>query len=292
MSDVRWGEGAGARLKAARQDQGLDLGLLAAQLKVPASRLEALEAGDWQALPDGPYARGLAKAVCRVLHLPAEPVLSAMPDAASNALERVSVGLNQPFREGGATAAWPRWAAGLGVLVVLAVAVVLWWAPQWATMPWPSAEQASGVVTAEVQEATSASAQVQPQAFEPTAAASSPRAAASPTALASTPEAPAPSVSGTAGSAPTASSPPAQPTTDTRSLRIVAQQDTWLSVVDGRGQSLVARLVPAGEVVAMEPIAPVRITLGNAPGARLEWRGQVQDLSAYAQARVARLELQ
>lgn len=279
MSDVRWSEGAGARLKAARQDQGLDLGLLAAQLKVPASRLEALEAGDWQALPDGPYARGLAKAVCRVLYLPAEPVLAAMPDAASNALERVSVGLNQPFREGGATAAWPRWAVSLGVLLVLAVAVALWWAPQWATMPWAPAEQASGVVTAEVQEATSASAQVQPQALEPTA-------------LASTPEAPAPTVSGTAGSAPTASSPPAQPTTEIHSLRIVAQQDTWLSVVDGRGQSLVARLVPAGEVVALDPIAPARITLGNAPGARLEWRGQVQDLSAYAQARVARLELQ
>jgi len=35
----------------------------------------------------------------------------------------------------------------------------------------------------------------------------------------------------------------------------------------------------------------VRVTLGNAPGVRLVWRGKDQDLSAYAQSRVARLEL-
>src|SRR3990167_3561098 len=67
---------AGARLKAAREAQGMSLDYLAATLKVTPAKLEALESGDLARLPDANFARALAKAVCRQLQIDPQPVLS------------------------------------------------------------------------------------------------------------------------------------------------------------------------------------------------------------------------
>src|SRR5574343_2081213 len=89
---------AGARLKALREASGLHIGMLAATLKVPQARLEALEADRLGDLPDATFARALAKAMCRVLKVDATEVLALLPASTEPGLERVSKGLNQPFR--------------------------------------------------------------------------------------------------------------------------------------------------------------------------------------------------
>ena len=287
MSDSVWSPAAaGARLQAARTERGLDLGVLAAQLKVPAARLEALEAGRWQELPDGPYARGLAKAVCRVLQIEAEPVLQAMPGAAPNALERVTVGLNQPFREGGAQPGWSRW-VGLALAVVaalLAAALWLWPDAGWRTLAADAAmappPAAPGVVV------TAPSIDAVPGPAND-GAASAPAVAAS---TAVSPVNAAPAENTVAAEPLPMAAPTAAPAAAL--LRIQVQEATWVSVIDGKGQRMASRLLQPGELLALDPEAmPVRVTLGNAPGVRLVWRGKDQDLSAYAQSRVARLEL-
>lgn len=289
------GEGAGAQLKAAREQQGLDLGVLAAQLKVPVARLEALETGNWSALPDGPYARGLAKAVCRVLQIDAGPLLRAMPGTESNALERVSSGLNQPFREDGAVSTWPKW---LGVAIVCTAAVfaaLIWWSPIADWQPWRADPQVVVPIGQAVPEGADSRTEVR---MAPATSASAPSAALPASTASVVTPVPRPETDQAGGTSSTLSagaSVPAQgperAAPSDGALRIVAQQATWLSVIDGRGQSLTSRLVPAGETVLLDPVAPVRLTIGNAPGVRLEWRGQSQDLSAFAQVRVARLEL-
>ena len=54
-------------LREAREAHGLHIDVVAAALKVPPQKLEALEADDIDALPDPVFARALAASVCRAL---------------------------------------------------------------------------------------------------------------------------------------------------------------------------------------------------------------------------------
>ena len=90
---------AGAMLRAARERQGLHIAVLAASIKVPRAKLEALEADRYDELPDLTFARALAQAVCRALKVDAEPVLARRPRGDARRIEQLGGGLNAPFRE-------------------------------------------------------------------------------------------------------------------------------------------------------------------------------------------------
>jgi cytoskeleton protein RodZ len=74
------------------------------------------------------------------------------------------------------------------------------------------------------------------------------------------------------------------------SLVLRALQPTWVQAVDGNGQTLMARLVPAGETVALSPALPVRLRIGNARGTELLFRGQPVNL-ATARDNIANITL-
>jgi cytoskeleton protein RodZ len=57
-------------------------------------------------------------------------------------------------------------------------------------------------------------------------------------------------------------------------LVLRAVQATWVQAVDANSQTLMARLVPAGETVALSPALPVRLRIGNVKGTELQFRGQ------------------
>ena len=79
-------QSAGDMLRQAREAHGLDVAVVAAALKVPVQKIEALEADDIDALPDPVFARGLAASMCRALRVDPRPVLAKLPDARSAAL--------------------------------------------------------------------------------------------------------------------------------------------------------------------------------------------------------------
>jgi len=60
-------KGAGARLREAREAQGLSLAEIAARTRVPIRHLEAIEQGDYAGLPSSTYAVGFAKAYARAV---------------------------------------------------------------------------------------------------------------------------------------------------------------------------------------------------------------------------------
>lgn len=70
---------AGTLLSQYREALGLSVELLAPTLRVPVSKLEALEADRLDDLPDVMFARALALAVCRQLKADAAPVLALLP---------------------------------------------------------------------------------------------------------------------------------------------------------------------------------------------------------------------
>jgi len=285
--NIRASEGPGALMEAARLKRGLHIAALAAQLKVSQARLEALEAERWSQLPDATYARALATSVCRVLGLNAGAILAGMPPAAGASLERVSAGLNRPYRAG------PEWRgqgsrkwlfAGLAALLVAAAGLAFW--PD-GTKPLPDVlvdvlPSAASAALPNLAEA--------PLAVD-TAAPASSSSAVQPNKADALP-APASSLALQPATPVSVSPVLAQPVAGLPTLEIRASKGaSWVSVVDGAGVSLAARLLNEGEVLTLEPKAPVRVTLGNAPALAVSWRGQTQVLSGYESTRVAKLEL-
>lgn len=268
--------GPGARLEAARRKQGLHIAALAAQLKVPPKRLEALEAERWEQLPDATHARALATSVCRVLGIDPTPVLAGMPRGPGATLERVSAGLNQPVREGGPLNL-PRGLWWLAAVLLLAAAAAL--------ALWPRAGEREAVGRVAVEEAAAAPALL-PSAAAPLVSEPVP----------APPSAPASALASAGASAPAlVPATPNVPASVGRAalLEIRAESGaSWISVTDAQGLSHAARLLQAGEVFTLAQAAPpVRVTLGNAPVLRLSWRGEAQPLAGFETTRVARLEL-
>lgn len=90
---------AGLLIRQAREAQGLSLDTLAATIKVPVAKLEALEADDRTVLSNPNFARALAMTVCRSLKIDPAPVLALMPAAVAVPLGSSKPPLNQPFRD-------------------------------------------------------------------------------------------------------------------------------------------------------------------------------------------------
>lgn len=125
---------AGAMLRSAREAQGLHLAALASMLKVPESKLEALESDRYDELQGATFVRALAQAACRALKVEAAPVMARLPKAESAALGSVGRGLNASYRERGVNrdageSGWPRMLLPIGLLVIVIAALALWWMP-------------------------------------------------------------------------------------------------------------------------------------------------------------------
>lgn len=111
-------------LQEARLAQGMDIEPLAAILKIPARKIEALEAGALSGVGDLTFSRALAGSICRQLRIDAKPILAAWPTRDTLARE---VPLNLP-KDGAASAATalpPEATTGSGGRVVWAVLVLI-----------------------------------------------------------------------------------------------------------------------------------------------------------------------
>ena len=276
-SDSARPDAAGALLRAARQKQGLHIAALAAAIKVSPAKLEALEAGRYHELLDITFARALAQTVCRVLKTDPVPVLAQMPGAPPDALGRVDGGLRTPFRERPGRSAPADWAPWRHPVLWL-VALLLLAAAAFVLVP-SSVVRDAGLAGAEP-----AAVPVMP----PAAAASDAGADAAPVAVDAASAAP-----GAAGvaSAPLAAAGPLPTAGRADVVALRARQSTWVQVVDGSGQTLMARVVPAGETVELTASPPLRLRIGNAAGAELTFRGQPVDLRSAARDNIANITL-
>lgn len=286
---------AGSLLKQARQAQGLHIAALAASMKVPQRKLEALEADRFDELPDATFTRALAQTVCRTLKIDPAPVLALLPKPPGHRLEHVSEGINAPFRERPGTApgrdlsmmASPAlWAP----LLLIVAAAVVYFLPA-GLIPLPTSEPAASSVTAVVPAAPPASAPDAPVAaapVPPAAASSVAETVATPVVETAPPPAAAPAP---ASAPPMASSAPAPVAAAAGELQLRTVAESWIEVVDARGTTLMSRLVPGGETIALDGPAPLRLTIGNATGTQVTFRGKPVEMPATARDNVARLTL-
>jgi cytoskeleton protein RodZ len=285
-------QSAGAWLRAARMAQGLHIAALAAQLKVPQAKLEALEADRYQDLPDLTFARALAKAVCRVLKEDAAAVLLLLPRGDEGGLDRVSRGLNQPFRErpgrqDAVSLDWLKrplvWAlAGLLLAALLVYTVPEAWLDSLSAAP--GAERAESPVAEGGAPEVTGSGSALADALPAPAPASAPAIEVAMPATVPTDSPPAVMAAAPA-SAPLALTGAQVP------LRVKASEESWVEVVDASGQVLLSRLMRPGESADLAVKPPMRLRVGNVAGTELTLRGAPVDLAAQAKDNVARVEL-
>lgn len=285
--------GAGALLRAARQKQGLHIAALAASIKVTPSKLEALEAGRYDELPDATFTRALAQSVCRVLKIDAQPVLAQLPSTRDATLDNVRVGLNTPFRERPGRidpvdwALWRQPAFWLVLLMLAAAAAFVMvpgqWLQRWAPATNRGADS-SGPTVAEVMPPPAAAASsvvesIPNQAIESQAAPAAATTAQAPASAAAVP-APVETAASAALLAP-----------NVTGTRVRGVEATWVQASDAKGQLLISRTVAAGEVVDLDGPRPLKVRIGNVHGTELMHRGQVVDLASRTQNNVATVEL-
>ncbi|MFC4621277.1 helix-turn-helix domain-containing protein [Comamonas nitrativorans] len=280
---------AGAALRQARESRGVALATLAATLKVPVGKLQALEDEDWQRLPDMVFARALAQSVCRTLQIDAGAILALLPQQKVAALQP-RLGINEPMRERAVPSIFPTASAGGGgrwlwvllLLIVLGGVVyggLLWQkdllqdddapaahaqADEDAPLFPPSDEEGD-----EPSAVSLALAQPQPSSEESAA----PAEAADPVASAPAPAEP-------------ASADAAVPV-----LRLQAKGATWVQVVDAQQRLLVEKILQEGEVFTTSAPRPLTVAIGKADQTTVEINGVPFDPRAKARDNVARFEV-
>ncbi len=304
--DTKAGPGvvtAGAWLREAREKQALQIAAVAAMLKVPQAKLEALEADRWQDLTDMTFVRALAKAVCRTLKLDATEVLALLPRGGERELD-VSKGINTPFRERGgrdeglSLSLLQRPLVWGPVLMLLAAAAV-YWLPNNLLAPSPVSSVAVGPAALPASEAPVEAAASDAVTAEPLAQAASAVPVPAPAPMAAVPvvaaaasavvAAAAPAPKPVAAATETASTP--APVGDVLPVKIHIKTESWISVTDARGQVLISKLVQPGEDPELVGQLPLKVTIGNVAGTELSLRGSRIDLAARSKDNVARIEL-
>jgi cytoskeleton protein RodZ len=74
-------------------------------------------------------------------------------------------------------------------------------------------------------------------------------------------------------------------------LQLRVTGESWVEVLDGRGQTLLSRLLQPGEAVGVDGVTPLKVTIGNSGATQLSFRGKPIALAGFTRDNVARLDL-
>lgn len=277
-------ERAGALLRTSREAAGFSLEALAAVVKVPVRKLEALEAGRLDALPESVYVRGIVVGICRVLHVDPQAILALLPLTPAKPLQQQGAIAPVPFQTVGDDSLhsllgliakpYVRWA----LTIVLGAGLLYFW---------PDIASLSRQVTADVEvlpvsqpwvaNGTVASVPEQLTGIVPTISESVgevyPGTALTP-------------VGDQASAAAKAALVPAEET-----VHFKARGKTWVEVMDAKGVVVLRRVLVDGDQAGVGGQSPLAVVIGNADVTDVWVRGKVFDIKSMSQGNVARFEV-
>lgn len=309
---------AGTLLRQAREAAGLSLAGLAAALKVPAPKLEALEADDYAAFQDHVFMRALAQSVCRTLRMDSASVLALLPRTQLKSLADDRGSINATFKERSFKATGTSLGRENGsrkvaiiVLLLLAAAAAVYFLPKHegdAEEPQAGASDAAALVqpAGTVSEPVAAQEPVAPAATTP-ADVPAASASASASAPASAPATSAPAAA--AVPAPASTATPAAPAADAPAegaaatsaatagqtpggvLVMKANAQSWVQVKDSSGRVVLQKTLAAGESIGAEGALPLSVIVGNASGTEVRVRGELLEVAKTTRDNVARFEV-
>ena len=314
-------------LRQTRLDRGLTLEGLASLIKVTPAKLDALESGRFQELPDAAFTRALAMAVCRALKVDPAGVLASLPaaqpislaaseakavpfDASRASNLKLNLDVNSPGIRW-STLLVPRYLVPLGVLLAAALLYVFPSDVDWSAL-WPRSEGITATVSPGAAESVALGAsqivvaeEVVPSvavvasgasaaALAASAAAAAELALAASVALPAAASAPTVVVPAVSGPVPVLTVDGSRQPGSMRSgsaLVMVSFADSWVEVRDAKGEKLLSRTVSSGETIGIDGSPPLYVKIGNASGMQVSYLGRAIDLQPFARNNVARLEL-
>lgn len=299
----------GAQLRAAREARGIPLPELAGILKLGPRQVEALENGDWQALPGHTFIRGFIRNYARLVHLDPAPLMAQLDATLEKPVSRLGEGevRQAPMPHGGsAISRRDRAVIMTGGLLVALAGLVYLLLPNDLSALRNSAqslldslshkeapvEPAATPVAEPVFPPGSTPQQVMnPQAEMPGAAPAG--TAPEPTAAPAAPEpaaVPAPLVPPAANPQPVVDK--TVPVANASPLRFVFDKESWVEVRDRGNKVIFSQRSAAGSEQSVSGNGPYSLVIGYAPGVKLFWRGQPVDLVPHTRGDVARLVLE
>lgn len=283
-------------LRQAREAAGVHTASLAAALKVSVSKLEALEEGRYDELPDLTFARALASSAARHLGIDPASVLAEFPRKTTPLLRGSDSEINAPFKppsEGPVASplTWFSRPAALGAIVLLLAALVVMFLPDMGSGGEGSggAESSTAPAPAAVPEAPASPQGLplfQPQAA-PEAAGGQDTVAPADTGAAASP-APGASAAGSATPGVTAAASAASATPAV--LQLDARQASCVEVTNAAGAVVLQRLLEPGERVDFSAEPPYAVVIGKASAVQVSVRGQVLDTKPMTRNEVARFQ--
>jgi cytoskeleton protein RodZ len=293
-------DGAGLTLRRAREAAGMHPETLAATLKIPVWKLEAIEADRWDLLPDAVFARALAASICRTLKVDSAQVLGRLPLVKPRLLAE-DPGINAPFRgasgvnSGGATLFNLSRPLLLAVVALFLGALILVLMP---SSPPLSQKQGSAPVEDEKKQDAPSPAPVKQAAPEvpsaPESAASAYPSGAMPSGGA-VPQLPSLPVSSPSPTDVPAGAMKAEVGQQARmsetAILFRTTGPSWIQVTDARGTVVLRKLMEAGESATATGVFPLAVLVGRVDATTVEVGGKPFDMTAISRENVARFEV-
>lgn len=281
----------GGMLREAREQLGLSVADVAAQIKFAPRQIEALEADDFGSLPEAAFLRGFVRSYAKILHLDAQILLAAMPQVKSAAAELIPASVEVPFPAAYSPQRQTLILWGAALLLALIVIGFTVWSPLRQSRSVKIETPVS--LPSEIQTLTEPVIQKHDTVEPSNAAEPKPRTsvtekqaavrAAKVTSASAVPQ------TRTNDSA-TRDDTPAR----TGRLRLVFDEESWTEITDRDGKIISSQVNPRGSELNLEGRLPLSLVIGHAATTHLYQDGEPVDLTPYINSSsvVARITLE
>ena len=301
----------GVMLREAREQLGLSVADVAAQTKFAPRQIEALEADDFENLPETAFLRGFVRSYAKILNLDAQILLDALPQAKAPTAELIPASVDVPFPVDYSA---QKNLILLGAALLMAVIVA-----GFAVWHFTSPVKRASVVKVETPVSLPAEPEVihapppvqERKKAEPPPAETRHRSSVEKPAPRKEKTAPAETVplaksavvathkstaikTGAASGTAATTRVRTQASGKTASLHLVFDEESWTEITDGEGNMLSSQINPPGSELNLQGQLPLSLVIGHAAAAHLYQNGKPVDLAPYtnSSSEVARLTLE
>lgn len=289
----------GSMLRDAREARGISLHEMAHTLKLGVRQVEALETGDWQALPGHTFIRGFVRNYARLVEMDPAPLMAQLDrtlEKPVSRLESVESGSDVMPNSGRGVTRRDRNMifTGLGAVVLAGVLYIA--LPN--DLSALRENMQSMLDSLSRKEEPAAPAEVAAEPVMPPGATTQQvlnpqvEAPVAPPSLEQVPASPAPVASSQGQTAPMQEIRQQPAANAVAPLRFVFEKESWVDVKDRDNKGLMSQRNPAGSEQTISGNGPFTLVIGNAPSVKLFWRGQLVDLAPHTRGDVARLVLE
>lgn len=272
----------GEQLKLAREARGLAVAEIAQTLKLGARQVLALENGEWQSLPGATFIRGFVRNYARLVQIDPAPLMTQLDGLLQKPADTLAIPETKPAHMMYSSAGGgrrDRLVVVMGVILLAVAALVYFLLPN-NLSAWRDSTQSLLDSLARHDEAVPATTAPAAEPVFPPGV--TPQQIMNPQAVTPTDQ--------SAGAA-----RPDQVAADAGNvpqMRFVFEKESWLEVRDRNDFVVFSKRASAGTEHTLSGEGPLSVVVGNAPGVKVFWRGQVVDLAPHTRGDVARFVLE